>query len=135
MARSPGDFREYLKRAWNVSLTEIRNTQANRGCHMFACIGSRLFAAASLSAFLISTSCVKHVSTLPPGPVTISGVVNDATGLPLSNNPIRLFRERKYLKTSTDASGHYAFPNLAGASYRLLPRMAHRSEERRGGEG
>jgi hypothetical protein len=92
---------------------------------MFACIGSRLFAAASLSAFLISTSCVKHVSTLPPGPVTISGVVNDATGLPLSNNPIRLFRERKYLKTSTDASGHYAFPNLAGASYRLLPRMQH----------
>src|ERR1035438_3008976 len=70
-----------------------------------------------------STSCVKHVSTLPSGPITISGDVNDASGVPLANDKMRLFRERRYLETTTDTSGHYAFPNLAAASYLLVPRL------------
>jgi hypothetical protein len=62
------------------------------------------------------------VNTLHSGTVTIAGGVNDASGLPLVNDKMRLFRVRHYLETSTDASGHYAFPNLAAASYLLLPK-------------
>jgi hypothetical protein len=80
--------------------------------------GSRSFLRAALCWLLlgICTSCAKHVNTLPSGTVTIAGGVNDASGLPLVNDRMRLFRERHYLETSTDASRHYAFPNLAAAS-------------------
>src|SRR5271169_6398082 len=71
----------------------------------------------------IGTSCVKHVSSLPSGPITISGEVNDATGLPLPNGKLRLFREHEYLETTTNAGGAYSFPNLAASSYLLLPRL------------
>src|ERR1017187_4512212 len=87
--------------------------------------GYRLVLTAALCLLLlgICNSCVKHVTSLPSGPITISGEVNDATGLPLPNDKVRLFRERRYLETTTDAAGAYAFPNLAAASYLLLPRL------------
>jgi hypothetical protein len=37
-------------------------------------------------------SCAKKVVSLPGGPVTISGHVNDAGGLPLANTTVRLVR-------------------------------------------
>jgi hypothetical protein len=49
--------------------------------------------------------------------------VNDATGLSLPNDRMRLFRERRYLETTTNASGAYSFPNLAASSYLLIPRL------------
>jgi hypothetical protein len=57
--------------------------------------------------------------------VTVSGEINDASGLPLPNNTVMLRRERRYLETKTDAKGAYTFPSLAAASYLLLP---HREE-------
>ena len=63
------------------------------------------------------------VTTLPSGPIAISGEVNDATGLPLPNTKIRLFRGLEYLETTTGANGKYAFPNLAPDSYRMRPRL------------
>src|ERR1022692_4748827 len=85
----------------------------------------RVLLRAGLALFLISlcASCAKHVTSLPSGLITVSGQVNDATGLPLPNDKVRLFRERRYLETTTDAGGSYAFPNLAAASYLLLPRL------------
>ena len=71
----------------------------------------------------ICTSCEKRVNHLPSGPITISGELNDANGLPLPNATVRLFRDRRYLETTTDAKGAYAFPNLAAASYLLHPRL------------
>src|ERR1035438_7321055 len=87
--------------------------------------GYRLIVRAALCLLLlgICNSCLKHVTSLPSGPITISGEVNDATGLPLPNDKVRLFRERRYLEPTTDAGGSYAFPNLAAASYLLLPRL------------
>src|ERR1035438_1562853 len=87
--------------------------------------GYRLVLTTALCSLLlgICTSCVKHVTSLPSGPITISGEVNDATGLPLPNDKVRLFRERDYLETTTDASGGYAFPTLAASSYLLLPKL------------
>jgi hypothetical protein len=70
---------------------------------------------------LLGSACIKHVASLPSGPITVSGEVNDANGLPLPNNKMRLFRERDYIETATDVSGHYAFPSLASASYLLQP--------------
>jgi hypothetical protein len=74
---------------------------------------------------VLCTSCMKHVTSLPAGPITVSGKVSDATGLPLPNDKVRLLREHRYLETTTDATGGYAFPSLAAASYFLLPRLHH----------
>ena len=63
------------------------------------------------------------VTTLPSGPITISGEVDDATGLPLPNTKIRLFRGLEYLETKTGVNGKYAFPSLAPDSYRMRPRL------------
>src|SRR6266700_5990755 len=65
---------------------------------------------------LLCTSCIKQVKTLPVGPITISGEINDAAGLPLPNSSVKLFRGGDYLRTTTDANGRYAFPNLAASS-------------------
>ncbi len=44
-------------------------------------------------------------------------------GLPLPNDNVRLLRGHDYVETKTDASGAYSFPNLAAASYLLLPKL------------
>jgi hypothetical protein len=95
----------------------------DRRWSMYEFGGSRFLLRTALCLLLlgICSSCAKHVKTLPSGPITISGNVNDATGLPLANDKMRLFRKRRYLETTTDASGHYTFPNLAAASYLLRP--------------
>src|SRR5579864_6000065 len=92
---------------------------------MYECCDSHPLMRAAMCSLLLSicSSCVRHVNTLPSGPITISGEVNDATGLPLANGKMRLFRKRRYLEMTTDTNGHYAFPNLAAASYLLLPKM------------
>lgn len=71
----------------------------------------------------LTASCAKRVTSLPAGPITISGHVNDAAGLPLASSTVRLSRGSRYLEATTDAMGAYAFPSLASASYELKPKM------------
>jgi hypothetical protein len=91
----------------------------NRSC------GSRFRVRAALCSLLVgmSTSSCVLVSTLPSGPITISGEANDAAGLPLPNITVRLFRGLEYVETKTSANGAYAFASLAPDSYRLRPRL------------
>ena len=80
-------------------------------------------AVAALSVLCAAgASCAKKVVTLPSGPVTISGHVNDAGGLPLANTTVRLVRGLHFLETKTDAAGAYAFASLKAESYLLIPR-------------
>lgn len=72
----------------------------------------------------IGGSCAKVV-TLPTGPITISGVVNDANGLPLVGKTVRLSHGLKYIETTTDAKGAYSFPTLATGSYTVRPKLEH----------
>src|SRR5258708_12309684 len=90
---------------------------------MNASQGSRFHGRAALCSLLVAictSSCVL-VTTLPSGPITIAGQVNDATGLPLPNTTIRLSRDLQYLETKTGVNGAYAFPSLAPGSYRMHP--------------
>ena len=79
---------------------------------------------AALGSLLIAlcTSCAL-VTKLPSGPIIVAGEVNNATGLPLPNTTMRLFRGLEYLETKTGVNGAYAFPSLAPDSYRLRPRL------------
>jgi hypothetical protein len=83
----------------------------------------RRAAAFSISVLTIAsgTACLKHVSSLPPGPITVSGQVTDANGAALPSGNVRLIREHTYIQTTPDPSGHYAFSSLAAGSYFLLP--------------
>jgi carboxypeptidase family protein len=71
----------------------------------------------------VFSSCATRVDHLPSGPITISGDVSDATGLPLANATIRLYRHFEYVETVTDANGRYAFNSLAEGSYFLRPKL------------
>ena len=81
-------------------------------------------AALWVSVLGVYASCAKVVS-LPTGPITISGVVNDAAGLPLANKTVRLSRGLKYVEATTDAKGAYVFASLAPGSYTVRPRLEH----------
>jgi hypothetical protein len=47
----------------------------------------------------------------------------DANGLPLPGVTLRLFREERRLKTTTNADGHYTFSGLPAGSYKLCPEL------------
>jgi hypothetical protein len=93
--------------------------------HSFRVSRSVLKAVLCSLLLIVCTSCLKQVKTLPSGPISVSGKVTDATGLALPNDKVRLVRQRRYLETTTDASGSYIFPGLAPASYFLFPALLH----------
>src|SRR5215469_6779071 len=102
-------------KSWVHSPSRIR-TITNRGEPFVHCHGPKFFSAIAVSAILLFTNGSLRAQE---SGATLSGVVTDASGKPVSNAKVTIVNAAtaQSTETETDSSGHYSLPNLAPGDY------------------